>query len=77
MRRLKTRQKADIVKQAEAGYPAVEIAEAYGVDVRTVRRILANPVDPDKLDNAPPLPTPPKAYIRAAAVLAARNQRGR
>ena len=77
MRRLKTRQKANIVKQAEAGYPAVEIAEAYGVDVRTVRRILANPVDPDKLDSAPPLPTPPDAFKNAAAVFAARKRRGR
>lgn len=63
------------MKQAEAGYPAVEIAEAYGVDVRTVRRILDNPPDPDKIAAAPPLPTPPKAYSRAAAVFAARNRR--
>ena len=63
------------MKQAEAGYPAVEIAAAYGVDVRTIRRILANPVDPKKIDAAPPLPTPPKDYSRVAKIIAARNQR--
>ena len=72
-----TKQAAAIVGQHRAGYTIRELADAYGRDPRTIRRIVEDEdedVDPDAVRAAPPLPDPDK-YRRYAAMMAERRRR--